>query len=76
MHTERPTHASPRNVWPATITAVEPVIDRVRLTTEAPQHLGTALVDITVAAAADLGIRPGNDVWLSVKATELEAYAR
>ena len=33
-----------------------------------------ALVDVTAAAVADLGLRPGSSVWLSVKATELVVY--
>jgi molybdate transport system ATP-binding protein len=33
-------------------------------------------VDVTPAAVAELGLRPGADVWLSVKATDLEVYER
>jgi molybdate transport system ATP-binding protein len=34
-----------------------------------------ALVDITPAAVADLSLAPGSQVWLTVKATDLEVYA-
>ena len=33
-----------------------------------------ALVDVTPAAVAELALAPGREVWLSLKATELEVY--
>jgi molybdate transport system ATP-binding protein len=33
------------------------------------------LVDVTPAAVAELTLRPGLAVWVSVKATELDVYA-
>jgi molybdate transport system ATP-binding protein len=33
-----------------------------------------ALVDITPAAVAELGLLPGQSVWLSAKATDTVAY--
>ena len=36
----------------------------------------SALVDVTPAAVAELSLGPGSQVWLSVKATDLEVYAR
>jgi molybdate transport system ATP-binding protein len=71
IHTERPTHASPRNVWPGTVGALELLADRVRVQVEA---VPPALVDVSAAAVADLALRPGTRVWLSAKATETEAY--
>ena len=35
-----------------------------------------ALADVTPAAVAELSLHPGSQVWLSVKATDLEVYAR
>ena len=35
----------------------------------------SALADVTPAAVADLDLHPGTEVWLTVKATELEVYA-
>jgi molybdate transport system ATP-binding protein len=71
IHTARPAHASPRNVWKGTIGALELLADRVRVQVDATPP---ALVDISAAAVADLALRPGTAVWLSAKATETEAY--
>jgi molybdate transport system ATP-binding protein len=71
IHTARPTHASPRNVWNGTVTALEQLTDRVRVQVDATPP---ALVDISAAAVTDLRLRPGTEVWLSAKATETEAY--
>jgi molybdate transport system ATP-binding protein len=71
IHTARPEHASPRNVWKGTVSALELLADRVRVQVDATPP---ALVDISSAAVADLALRPGSGVWLSAKATETEAY--
>jgi molybdate transport system ATP-binding protein len=71
IHTARPTLASPRNVWPGTVVALELLTDRVRVQVDA---LPPALVDISAAAVAELSLRPGSSVWLAAKATETEAY--
>ena len=62
---------SPRNVWPATVDGVEQHGDliRVRLDGALP-----AAADVTAAAAAELDLAPGQEVWASVKATEAHAY--
>jgi molybdate transport system ATP-binding protein len=72
VHTQRPDQVSTRNVWPGTVAGLELLADRVRLQVEGEP---AALVDITPAALADLGLRPGSSVWLSAKATETETYA-
>jgi molybdate transport system ATP-binding protein len=72
VHTEHPEHTSTRNVWLGRVVAMEVLADRVRLdVTGAP----SALVDVTPAAVAELDLESGRDVWLSAKATEVEAYA-
>jgi molybdate transport system ATP-binding protein len=71
VHTERPGHGSPRNVWAGTITGLEMLADRVRAQVDGRP---SALVDLTPAAVADLGLRPGLPVWLSAKATEVDVY--
>jgi molybdate transport system ATP-binding protein len=71
IHTARPTHASPRNIWKGTVTSLEQLTDRVRVQIDATPP---ALVDVSAAAVADLALRPGTGVWLSAKATETEAY--
>ncbi len=72
LHTNRPGHASPRNVWPGTVQGFELLADRVRVDVVG---LPSALVDLTPAAVAELGLHPGQRVWLSAKATETDAYA-
>ena len=47
--------------------------DRVRLDLEGQPP---ALVDVTPAAVAELSLTPGSQVWLTVKATDLEVYTR
>jgi molybdate transport system ATP-binding protein len=71
VHTEMPHGSSARNVWPATISSLAPLGDRVRVNTagELP-----ATVDVTAAAVAELGLAPGGRVWLSAKATDVSAY--
>ena len=71
IHTARPEHASPRNVWPGTVGGLELLVDRVRVQVDG---VPPALVDITPAAVAELGLHTGQQVWLSAKATETDAY--
>ncbi len=75
VHMQPPVHASPRNVWAGTVTGLELLADRVRAEVAAAPGGPDALVDLTPAAVADLGLLPGRRVWLSAKATELEVYA-
>jgi molybdate transport system ATP-binding protein len=73
IHTTRPEHSSPRNVWPGTVAGLELLTDRVRVqVTGSP----SALVDVTPAAVADLDLADGKAVWLSAKATDLDVYDR
>ncbi|WP_456788402.1 ABC transporter ATP-binding protein [Cellulomonas sp. P5_C5] len=67
----RPDVSSARNTWPATIRGLTMLTDRVRLDLEGAP---SALVDVTPAAVAELGLVPGGQVWLSAKATEIEVY--
>lgn len=68
VHLERP-HGSARNVWTTTLVAVEPLGEITRLTVEDPVRLG---IDVTPASVGAMDLRPGTQVWLSVKATEVE----
>ncbi len=72
VHTTRPDHSSPRNVWAGVVTGLELLTDRVRA-----QITGTpsALVDLTPDAVADLDLVEGRQIWLSAKATDLDVYA-
>lgn len=67
LHLEQP-HGSPRNSWPTTVEAIEPLGEITRVTLGDPVALG---VDITPGAALSLGLVPGAAVWASVKATEI-----
>jgi molybdate transport system ATP-binding protein len=71
VHTEHPEHVSTRNVWQGRVSDMELLADRVRLQVEGSP---SALVDVTQAAVAELGLDVGAPVWLSAKATEVEAY--
>jgi molybdate transport system ATP-binding protein len=70
VHTTRPA-GSPRNVWSGVVDSVQSIGDRVRVTVAGRPSVQA---DLTEAAVAELGLRPGEAVWLSTKATELEVY--
>src|SRR5499427_2698029 len=72
VSTQRPNSGSARNTWPAKVTGLTLLADRVRLDLDGQPP---ALVDVTPAAVAELSLDPGRQVWLSVKATDLEVYA-
>ena len=67
-----PPEGSPRNAWPGVVAGVELLADRARV-----QVHGTpdVVAEITTAALGALGLRPGDAVWVTVKATELDVYA-
>jgi molybdate transport system ATP-binding protein len=72
VHAAEPDPASHRNAWPGTVRHLELLGDRIRLDVAGPPD---ALVDVTAAAVAELGLVPGSAVWLTAKATETDAYA-
>jgi len=71
VHTEEPHGSSARNIWAASIAALAPLGDRIRV--NAVGNL-PATVDVTAAAVAELDLAPGRQVWLSAKATDVTAY--
>ena len=73
VQTEQPRHASPRNVWSARVTGIEPGGSGVRLRTSGDPEV---IVEVTPSAVAELGLQLGSTVWLSVKATEVAAHRR
>ncbi|GAB3862986.1 ATP-binding cassette domain-containing protein [Nocardioides maradonensis] len=76
IHPGGPTRdeGSPRNRIEARIRDLEPSGDRVRIRTE-PRSPGPVLAaDVTPAAVAELGLAPGADVTLTVKATEVAVH--
>jgi len=72
VHTHKPEHGSVRNVWAGRVVGLDLLADRVRLDVDGEID---AAVDITAAAMVDLGLTEGASVWLSVKATDVVAYA-
>ena len=66
-----PRRTSARNVLAGRVTDAEQQGSSVRLTVAGPPVLH---VDVTAAAVAELRLGPGVPVWLSVKASEIEAY--
>lgn len=64
---------SPRNVWPARIASATPHGSAVRCDLTGPVPL---TADLTAAAFAELGLSAGSDVWATVKAHEVDVYAR
>lgn len=70
VHLQHP-EGSARNVWRASVTALESRGDLVRVELDGPPAV-TAV--ITPGAVADLGLHEGATVWLSAKATELDVY--
>jgi molybdate transport system ATP-binding protein len=69
----QPEASSQRNTWRARVTGLTLLADRVRLDLAGQPGV---LADVTPAAVADLALRPGSQVWLAVKATDLEVYHR
>jgi molybdate transport system ATP-binding protein len=71
LHRHRP-DGTPRNVWPGKVNSIERVGDRVRVQIDAePGIVG----EITGAAAADLALTDGTELWIAVKATEVDMYS-
>jgi molybdate transport system ATP-binding protein len=63
-----PVHGSPRNSFQGRISELEPHAELLRV------RAGDLAADITVQAAADLQLEPGQFVTLTVKATEVAVY--
>ena len=62
---------SPRNVWAATVADVDQRADRVRVRLDGAVPL---VAEITQSALDTLALRAGDEVWASVKATEVVTY--
>lgn len=73
VHVTEPT-GSPRNHLRVTITELEPRGATVRVHAAPTTGVSGLLAEITVAAAADLGLQPGDGVYYVVKATEVSIY--
>lgn len=71
LHRARP-DGTPRNVWPARATAIERVGDRVRVQLNGTPNI---VAEITPAAASDLALADGTELWIAVKATEVDLFS-
>ncbi len=70
LYRSRP-DGSPRNTWPVPVEDLEAVGDRVRVALGGSIPL---IADVTPSAVADLALTPGDLVWATLKATEIEVY--
>jgi molybdate transport system ATP-binding protein len=70
LYAEQPS-GSPRNIWPATVGSLGRHGDALRIELTGPVPVAA---DVTPAAAVQLGLEPGREVWASLKATEATVY--
>jgi molybdate transport system ATP-binding protein len=66
-----PPSGTPRNVWPGTVADLTVDAARVRVDVVGVVPM---VAEVTTAAVADLGLRPGAPVWAAVKATDVDVY--
>ena len=70
VHREQP-HGSPRNVWPAVVSWVQPWEDKIRLHVQGQPPMTAT---ITAQALDELSLETGSEVWLSAKAADIRSY--
>ena len=70
LHRRQP-EGTPRNVWRGRIETLESSHGRTRVRVGGPPSL---VAEVTDAAVAELGLAPGTDVWVTLKATEIITY--
>lgn len=70
VHRVQPS-GSARNAWPGRVSAVEPVGDRFRVRIDATPPV---VAEVTAGAVLDIGLTEGVDVWIAIKATEIDVY--
>jgi len=70
LHRARP-EGSARNAWPGEAAGLHLEGDRVRVQVEGTPPI---VAEVTPAAAADLRLAEGGQVWISLKATEVDVY--
>jgi molybdate transport system ATP-binding protein len=72
LHVSEPS-SSARNVWPGRITGIERLGERARVRVDGPVPL---VAEVTVTSVNALGLTPGGEVWIAVKATEIGVHPR
>lgn len=70
LHRSQP-EGTPRNVWSGRITALDRQGDRVRVAVGGSPRL---VAEVTPAAVHELHLAEGGEVWVSLKAAEVEVY--
>ena len=70
LHAKKP-EGSARNVWESTVLGIETHHDQVRVALSGPPELTAA---VTHAALAELKLVPGQQVWMSLKATDIAVH--
>ncbi|MDP9070385.1 MAG: ABC transporter ATP-binding protein [Actinomycetota bacterium] len=70
LHRQEP-EGTPRNVWPGVVAGIDPEGDRVRVRVEGAIPM---VAEVTPVAVSELDLQSGDDVWVSVKATEVATY--
>lgn len=63
---------SPRNTWRAPVLAIEPAQGSVRVCLGGDVPV---VAEVTPAAVSGLHLRPGVEVWVAIKATEIQVVA-
>jgi molybdate transport system ATP-binding protein len=75
LHRTHP-DTSARNTWSGAIVGIEHRGDVVRVHVRRPGSGGSIVAEVTAAALAELQLRTDSDVWVAVKATEIDVYPR
>ena len=70
LHLNRP-EGTPRNVWQGRTEDIDQIGERVRVRVTGPVPL---VAEVTQAAVRELHLEPGIEVWMAVKATEVEVF--
>ena len=71
LHRTEPAPSSARNTWAGRVRSLEALGDRIRVAVAGPPDL---LVDVTAAAVSELRLTAGDEVWMSLKATDVDTY--
>ena len=66
-----PPDGSPRNVWAAHVRDIDRRPDRARVRVDGALPV---VAEVTADAADSMALRPGDDVYVAIKATEIMAY--
>jgi molybdate transport system ATP-binding protein len=76
LHARRP-EGSARNVWRARVRSIDQLGDRARVLLDSPlsEPMPPVVAEVTLGSVVDLALAAGTELWVSVKATELDVYS-